>query len=241
MSTPDDSIYADDLYDTLAPSTVAIVYVHPNQGVVSEPFAQTLAQNCAALGRRVHAVLSVTSPVQVGSRNAAIGMFLEIDSEPNWLLWWDTDMSVPWTAAMDLIATAEQNDAKVATVFGAMMRHGHREDQPWTPVPNAYYRGEGDEYYVQDDLPSEDTPFWCDATGLGFTLIHRTVFENFPKDELPYHQTEQGWGHDIRFFHHAGEKVLYVPTIRAAHWKLMAVDWGIWKAANEEENNVVGS
>ena len=89
--------------------------------------------------------------------------------------------------------------------------------------------------YVLDEMPSETDPFWCDATGFGFTLIRPEVFENFPEKHLPWHvRTAENWGQDIRFFFHAGVPVLYCPSIRSIHWKALGLDWELWKRANEE-------
>lgn len=216
-------------------STVVIGYVHPNQGFLLEKMSLSMAQQCANMGKRVVGILSVTSPWQTVSRNNLIGLALDMDPRPDWLLWWDTDMELPPRALRDLIDSAEEYGAKAATVFGLMQRHGHRATQPWTPVPNAYWKTSGRHYYIRDVLPSYTEPFWIDATGLGFTLISLDVFENYPEEHLPYHlvsEEEGAMGHDIRFFHHAGVPVLYCPQIRSLHWKLMPLDFDLYLRAN---------
>ncbi len=225
---------------SVSDSTVIIAYVHPNQGVVHERFAFSLGQQCANMGKRVVGILSVTSPWQTASRNAVIEGVLSMEERPDYLLWWDTDMHVPERALRDLIDVVEDNDAKVGTIFGLMQRTGFRESQAWTPVPNAYWTVGEKHYYIRSILPSYTEPFWCDATGLGFTLVHLSVFENFPEEHLPWHDlVEGGLGHDIRFFHYAGEPVLYDPTIRSTHWKQLPLDWSIYMSSlgvkSEEE------
>ncbi len=226
-------IIANDLYDTLSPSTVVIGYVHPGIGNVHERFAFSMAQQCANMGQRILSILSVTSPWQIDSRNALIEGVLDMDPLPDYLLWWDTDMQVPERALRDLIETVEANDAKVGTIFGLMQRIGFREGQEWTPVANAYWRQGTDNYYIRSILPSYTEPFWCEGTGLGFTLIATSVFEDFPEEHLPWHVVEEGgMGHDIRFFHHADEPVIYDPTIRSIHWKQLPLDFNLYMRAN---------
>jgi hypothetical protein len=220
-------------------STVAIGYVHPGQGVVGEPFAQSLGLNAGALGPRLHSITSTSSADPMLSRNKVIETVLEADPQPDWFLWWDTDMSLPPEAAIELVRLAELHDAQAATCFGLMMRPNHRDWQPWTPVPNAYWRFEEDQEdtYILDQLPSEVEPFWCDATGFGFTLIRPQVFRDFPEEHLPWHvRTAENWGQDIRFFYHAlpPGSVLYCPSIRSIHWRELGMDWNLWVAANQE-------
>lgn len=219
-------------------STVLISYVHPGLGMVDESFSQSMAQQCANMGKRVLGVLSSHSASQVRSRNSAIEIALQMDPAPDYLLWWDTDMSVPSGALAELIDYAEEYGAKAATIFGLMQRHDHREGQPWTPIPNAFFRIETEEpshenYYLREVIPSHTEPFWCSATGLGFTLVDLDLFRNFPKDKLPYHKMndELGFGHDIRFFHYAGAPVLYVPNIHGLHWKRMPLDFNMYLRA----------
>jgi hypothetical protein len=219
-------------------SKIVIGVVTPGQGYVGDAFAQSLAWNCANMGQRVMAVLFTGSSQQLASRNHTIDTFLAMEEKPEWLLWWDTDMSVPAVALRILVNTAEERGAKIATVFGVMQRYGHREGQPWTPVPNAYYLGpEKDgtaQYYVSDMLEDHEEPFWCDATGLGFTLVHRDVFEEMDTTVEPWHHQplEGGWGHDIYFCHRSGEPVLYLPQVRSEHWKPVPLDWGLYLRAN---------
>ena len=218
-------------------STVVISYVHPNQGVVLEKFNFSMAQQCANMGKRVIAITSHTSPSQTHARNSAIKTVLDMDPVPDWLLWWDTDMSLPENALRDIIDIAELNGAKIATCFGVMQRHGHRESQPWTPVANAFFAGDEGQMTLIDFLPRHDVPIWCDATGMGFTLVHMSVFQNFPKDLLPWHKNSDELtddpGHDVRFCLESGEKVLYCTNIRSQHWKLMPLDYGMYLRANQ--------
>ena len=223
-------------------STVLISYVHSGQGVVDERFAHSMAQQSANMGQRVLGILSSSSASQVRSRNAAIQIALDMDPAPTYLLWWDTDMSVPGGALRELIDTAEEYGAKAATIFGVMQRHDHDDRHPWTPIPNAFFRLELEDpdeavvhesYYLREIIPSHTEPFWCQSTGLGFTLVHLDLFRNFPEERLPWHYIEEGieFGHDIRFFHYAGADVLYVPTIRSNHWKRIPLDFGMYLRA----------
>ncbi len=232
-------------------STVIIAYIHPNLGVVHERFAFSLAQQCANMGKRVVGILSVTSPWPEASRNAVIEGVLNMEERPDWLLWWDTDMQVPERAVRNLIDHAEEWGAKAATCFGLMQRTAFREGQSWSPVPNAYWLLGEEDYYIRSIMPTYKEPFWCDATGLGFTLIDVDVLADFPEEHLPWHKlSDGGLGQDIRFFHHAGVPVLYDMTIRAIHWKQLPLDFNAYmnslgvtteeelEAAAEEEINL---
>ena len=217
-------------------STVIFVYVHPGDGVVGESFHASMVDNAGRLDpKRFMGVFSTSSPSPMLSRNNAIGMVLALDPRPDWILWWDTDMALPYDAVTRLIDSAEEHDAKVATCFGLMQQFGHREGQEWTPMPNAYYRFDKtvDDFYITDQMQSTTEPFWCDATGFGFTLIRPSVYDNYPEEHLPFHKRlDEGLGQDIRFFHHAGEKVLYCPQIRSMHVRTMGLDFPLWMAAN---------
>ena len=221
----------------MSDSTVVIAYVHPGMGVVGEPFAQSLGLVAGALGERLLGISATSSADPMLSRNRAIEAMLEMDPLPDWFLWFDTDMSVGANAATELIRLAEENDAQAATCFGLMQRPNHREGQPWTPVPNAYWQFEESQNntYVLDAMPSDTEPFWCDATGFGFTIIRPQVFLDFPEEHLPWHvRPAENWGQDIRFFFHAlpSGSVLYCPSIRSVHWKGLGLDFELWKHAN---------
>ena len=222
-------------YQAKSDKTVIICYVHPNQGVVREPFCLSLAEQCATMGDRVIAIQSTSSPSQVYSRNKTIEIALEIKPRPDYLLWWDTDMSVPAGALAQLIDYAEEYEAGIATVFGLMQKHGHREEQAWTPVPNTFHADKDGNVHLWDILASHTEPFWADATGLGFTLVNLDVFEDFPEEDLPWHvlpETPEEQGHDVRFCIKSGEKVLIVPTIHSLHWKTIAVEYGMYLQVN---------
>ena len=226
---------SDNRYQAKTDKTVMICYVHPNQGVVREPFALSLAEQCANMGARVIAIQSTSSPSQVYSRNKTIEMALEVKPRPDYLLWWDTDMSVPADAVAQLIDYAEEYEAGIATVFGLMQKHNHREGEAWTPVPNTFHMDNDGNVHLWDILFSHTEPFWVAATGLGFTLVNLDVFENFPEEDLPWHilpETPEEMGHDVRFCVKSGERVLIVPTIHSKHWKTIAVEYGMYLQVN---------
>ena len=215
--------------------TVIICYVHANQGVVREPFCLSLAEQCATMGDRVIAIQSTSSPSQVHSRNKTIEMALSIDPRPDYLLWFDTDMSVPPNALAMLIDYAEEYEAGIATVFGLMQKHNYREGQAWTPTPNTFHKDKNGNTYLWDILFSHTEPFWAAATGLGFTLVNMDVFENYPEEELPWHilsEDPADMGHDVGFCIKSGERVLIVPTIHSKHWKTIAIEYPMYLQAN---------
>ena len=71
----------------------------------------------------------------------------------------------------------------------------------------------------------KDTPQWCDATGMGFTLLARSLLEEMGP---PWHELADGYGHDVYLCHKArmqfGDRVLYCTDIQSRHWKAYGID-----------------
>ncbi len=216
-------------------SRVVIYWVDPNQGNVSTPFAYSLARNCANMGQRVMGIIRLGGSHQIDMRNSAIKSFLEIPDKPEWLISWDTDMElIEATALRDLIDHAEEYEARIATCLGFMQRPDmimNRPDleglTPWMPSPHLMFLDEDSGHYWMDLNYEKDVPQWCDATGMGFTLMHRTLLEEMQDDEHPWHEIVDGYGHDVYFSHKAGKlgsKVLYCADIKSRHWKAFGLD-----------------
>ena len=217
----------------MSDSKVVIYWVDPNQGVVSTPFAHSLARNCANMGDRVLAVLRLGGSQQIKMRNEAITAFLAMPEDPEWLLSWDTDMElIKPDALANLIAHAEHAEARIATCLGFMQRPDMRDDVPWMPAPNMMMYHEESEHYIMKLNYKKNETQWCDATGMGVTLIHRSLLTDMQE---PWHESIGGYGHDVYFCHKAreqfGDRVLYCADIQSRHWKSFGLDEAMFEAA----------
>ena len=223
---PYDFLVLDDL--TEEESKVLIYWIDPNQGVVTTPFAHSLARNCANMGQRVLGIIRLGGAHQTEMRNEAIRSFLDMPEEPEWLLSWDTDMELHDAKSLRrLIGHAEHWNARIATCLGFMQRPDmlDRPEVPWMPSPNMMMYDEDTEHYWMKLNYQPNTPQWCDATGMGFTLMHRTLLEDM---DDPWHEYVDGYGHDVYFCHKArtqfGDRTLYCTDIKSGHWKTFPLD-----------------
>jgi hypothetical protein len=233
---------------------VTIAYIHPNMGVVGEAFARSMALNAAELGpERLEGIISMASPDPKRSRNEAIELFLE-KYQSEWLLWWDTDMQLESDAALRLLEAARRNNAFAATCLGFMQRNDieiQGINPGVVPVPNFFTELETGEYGMPI-VYEKGSEFFTDATGFGFTLVHRRVYELMRRHGLePFHEdAEDGLKHDLNFWRKAASfpifgqriKPLYVTSINSSHQKHYGLDessydraWGIEQAPVETE------
>ncbi len=217
-------------------SKVVIYWVDPNQGVVTTPFTHSLARNCANMGDRILAILRLGGSQQIKMRNEAIQAFLEMPEDPEWLLSWDTDMELIGPSSLRrLIDHAEEAGARIATCLGFMQRPDMRTDVPWMPAPNMMMFHEESGHYVMKLNYIKDEPQWCDATGMGFTLMHRSLLTDLTDSDHPWHESLQGYGHDVYFCHKAreqfGDRVLYCADIKSRHWKTFGLDEAMFDMA----------
>ena len=225
-----------DIYSDLSDESKVVIYwVDPNQGNVSTPFTHSLARNCANMGQRILAVMRLGGSHQTAMRNSAIESFLAMEEKPEWLLSWDTDMELQSPKAVrDIIDHAEEWGARIATCLGFMQRPDmlEREDVPWMPSPNMMMYDEETGHYWMNLNYESDKPQWCDATGMGFTLIHRSLLLDMESD---WHELVDGYGHDVYFCHKArlgwGDRVLYCTDIKSAHWKAFGIDESMFERA----------
>jgi hypothetical protein len=219
-------------------SKVVIYWVDANQGVVSTPFAHSLARNCANMGERVLGIMRLGGSQQIQMRNQAIEAFLHMPEEPEWLLSWDTDMElIDPNSLRRLIDHAEEHEARIATCLGFMQRTDMRADVDWMPSPNMMMWHEESEHYIMKLNYQKDKPQWCDATGMGFTLMHRSLLLEMMVTGNPWHERFEGFGHDVYFCHKArtqfGDRVLYCADIKSRHWKAFGLDEDMFDRAWE--------
>ena len=198
---------------------VLLAWVHT--GTVHEPFARTIAELCLHKPNRIVGITATTSPRQEESRNATIHNFLETDAD--WLMWIDTDMTLEKNAIELLLETAHQHEADIAGAIGYIYNRLTQEI-----TPNGYHWDDDKKTYVSlwDYNPGET--YTVDATGSGCVLIHRRVFESW--DDENWHET---WhthpytgghmGHDLAFCFKSkreyGHKIVWNTNIKSGHIK----------------------
>ena len=156
--------------------TVTVGWV--DGGTVRGEFTSSITQLVAyeTLHQRLGAVIRQHSgPLLIEGRNLLVERFLGTDTD--WLLMVDSDMTFQYDAVEQLLATA---DAESAPVVGGLC---YGISQELGQFPTVYQRRDGMPVAVLT-LPDLDV-IPVDATGAAFTLTHRTVFEEFRRDE--YH------------------------------------------------------
>ena len=157
--------------------TLAVGWVDP--GTVRGEFTESVTQLVAyeTWHQRLGSVIRTHSgPLLVEGRNLLVEKFLKTDCD--WLLMVDTDMTFPYTAAEQLLDTA---DAESAPVVGGLCYGISKE---LGPFPTVYQRRDGMPVAILQ-LPDDLPVIPVDATGAAFTLTHRVIFDTYRRDE--YH------------------------------------------------------
>jgi len=118
-------------------------------------------------GRLMSIVRYQSGPMMEEGRNALVERFLETPSD--WLFMVDTDMVFDYDSVERLLATANDHDVKLVggLCFGVNKEFGQ--------FPTMYRTIEGMPHVLFNELEGV-VP--VDATGAGFTLTHRSLFED---------------------------------------------------------------
>jgi hypothetical protein len=211
--------------------TVTVGWV--DGGTVAGGFAASVAKLCAyeaSQGRLAAIGHNFSGPLMCEGRNTLVESMLESDGE--WFLMTDSDMTFTYDAAERLHATAELNDVKMVggLAFGVNATLGQ--------FPTMYTMQDGMPAALMDIPPSKIVE--VDATGAAFTLMHRTLFEDYRRDE--YHpwfhrrfiptngRHKGGWlGEDLSWclwLRDKGERILVDTSVEVGHMK--------WTTLNRE-------
>ena len=212
---------------------IYFAFIHPNTGVVQEQFAQSLAAATGYTGneRLYGGLVSATSPNVTESRNRTIELFLESDAQ--WYLNIDTDITFAPDAPVKLRQAAIDADAKMAAMICPIIHPGG------DIYSHAFMHNEKiGTYMTVRDFDTERV--WVDACGMGCNLIHRDIYEALEPPWHRYWQDPPGidgeLSHDIGFHHYAklvtGEPVLYCTDIEAQTWESFPIGKAAIKAAN---------
>ena len=180
--------------------SVVVAWVDP--GTVNGDFAESLAKLVAystAKGILSGIIRRQSGPIIEDVRNDVTRQFLASDQE--WLFMVDSDMTFDMDALERLLEAA---DADSAPVVGGLC-FGWRKDVG--PFPTMYrWDGEGTRI-IPDQMDGEVYP--VDATGAAFLLVHRSVFEDWRRDEpLPW------WRRSLHGEHLVGEDITFCLWLR---------------------------
>ena len=214
------------------PGSVLICTLRPE--MVTAGYAQCLAMLC--LENPFNSIIGYHG---AKSARSALGRSKIIEegflpSPAEYLLWVDSDMVfVPKTYAIiyEEMTRLRSRGEKCGITTALAFMYSDNEQKV---LPNCFFRGEDGRYEVRAAYKQNER-FWCDATGVAFTLIHREVFEAvgppWHQDWVTHPETHQPMGHDVNFFHEAakhGYRVRYCADAQTGHMKQFAVDERMW-------------
>ena len=211
---------------------VYLGWVHPN--TVHEPFARSMMEACLWKPNGIWGLTSASNPRQEVARNAVIKNFLE--TQGDWLMWIDTDMTFKHDAIEKLVKTARKHKADIVSGLGFIYKRAAEEI-----VPNGYLWDEKENAYAEIINYQKGRVYEIDGTGSGFVLIHRKVFEAF--DNEHWHETWRAhphtgnpMGHDLAFCWRAkqdyGMKIVWdtgVPTGHIKHFELTETNYDAYR------------
>ena len=215
--------------------TVTVGWV--DGGTVRGEFTEAVTQLAAyeaVKGRLVSIVRVYSGPLLEEGRNRLVEKMLTSPAE--WLLMIDTDMTFDYDAAERLTATAEDLNVKVVggLAFGVNDTIG--------AFPTTYQRVDGMPTAI---LTPPDGPADVDATGAAFLLTHRSVFEDYRRDEYHpwFHRRftpsngdhRGGWlGEDISWCFWLRDKdvrIVVDPAVQVGHVKAVTLDSSNYRRA----------
>jgi len=203
--------------------------------MVTAGYAQCLAMLC--LENPYNAIIGYhgarTARSALGRQRIIEDAFLPSPAE--YLLWIDSDMVfVPQTFSLiyEEMLTQRHNGVQCGITNALAFMYSETEQKV---LPNCFFRNPTTGLHEVRAEYRQGERFWCDATGVAFTLIHREVFDAVGS---PYHQdwvkhpdTGVQMGHDVHFFYEAskhGYRVRYCADAQTGHMKMFAVDENMW-------------
>ena len=198
---------------------VYLAWVHT--GTVHEPFARTIAELCLYKPNQITGITTSSSPRQEDARNGTISNFLDTDAE--WLMWIDTDMTLEYNAVEQLLETAHSLEADMAGAIGFIYRRDTEQ-----LIPNGYRWDADNRVYLSIWDYEPGKTYDVDGTGSGCVLINRRVFESWDDEnwhETLYRHPASGdyMGHDLAFSYKAkfeyGHKIVWNTSIKTGHIK----------------------
>lgn len=219
---------------SVIPGSVMIATLRPE--FVTSAYAQSLAMLCLENPHKaiVGYLGTRTARSALGRQKVIEDIFLP--SPVEYLLWIDSDMIfTPQTFATiyeEMLFLRKKGAERCGITSALAFMYSENEAKV---LPNCFFRnGENGQYEVRAEYEPGNR-FWCDATGVAFTLIHREVFEAvghpWHQDWVKHPETGEPMGHDVSFYHEAGKygyKVRYCTDAKTGHMKQFAVDEAMW-------------
>lgn len=170
--------------------------------------------------------ISSTGPYIAFNRNEVVQTFLD-DTDAKWLFWVDTDIVFTGEQMYELFALASTERLIVSGVY-----FSPRADRSLFSAPRGLEKIDGRWTAYEVVLP-ENELVEVGSNGMGFTLIHRQVFEDvaaaFPGPMIWYENElidGEMWGEDLVFCKRAaqvGHKVWAHSGLIVGHRKLVTV------------------
>lgn len=176
--------------------SVVIAWIHPND--VSAQFTESLVgihvHDLNGPRHLVDRIPHFSSANVSWARNQVVQRFLTLPSEPDWLLFLDSDMVVPPTIIDDLLAHADPTESPIV---GALCFVLDSDGLMW---PTIYQLGEHPELgprMIRLDDYEDDTLTTVVATGAACLLIHRSVLEAVMAVEVDRGNTAFPWFEEL--------------------------------------------
>ena len=196
----------------------------PTSGIITPQFTTALAGLCLAETRfyKIKKVIYRSGCYVHSNRNQIVKTFLESDCE--WLLQLDPDLSFPYDTLQKLLVMARNMGSKVV----AGWYHNMVETSTGKQLIPLVFE------YVKDDLyrpvqPQGDKPMSVDAVATGCLLVHREAYEKTkrpgPSPWFDFGISGHGTliGEDIFFsklVKEAGYEIYVDPELKLKHYKL---------------------
>ena len=146
-------------------------------------------------------------------------------------MWIDSDMIFEPETYARMYEAATKGGHKIVSALAFMY-----DEAAGMIVPNIFNWDEKDQEYKVHLRYERDSAFYCDATGVAFTMIHRSIFEdleergygdNWHFDHHVHPDSGKPMGHDIAFFHMCrtllDERVWYMSNAKVGHRRTVEI------------------
>jgi len=205
---------------------VVVAYLHP--GHVAGDFAKSLLNVSMRYPGLIGGQIAIHAGANISrARNQVTEAFLS--TKFDWLWMVDSDMTFDPDAVVNLLSAAEVDERPIV---GGLCFAAFPTDGGYAIHPTIYqFTGKG--MATATGYP-ENTVMRVDATGAAFLLVHRSVFERFPREgPLPWFAetiTEDGErlrGEDVTFFKRCqglGIPVYVHTGVKTGHVKQLVLD-----------------
>lgn len=138
-----------------------------------------------------------------------------LKGEAEWLFWLDDDNMGPDNAIEHLVSVGQTNNLPI--ICGLYWAKKKKEDRclaAWMKAPAGRYDGPWSKSvngYIPITLEQQGRFIQVDVTGLGFALIHRSIFERLSKPWFVWNT--KGPSEDFYFFDKVGKELGIKPVV----------------------------